>query len=476
MLVRKTVTVLFSDVTEFTVLGERLDPESLRHVMSRYFDEMETVITHHGGTIEKFIGDEVMAVFGVPVVHEDDALRAVRAASDMRDRLEELNTELEARWGVRLLARTAVNTGEVVAGDHRTGSSFVTGDAVVLAKRLEQAADPGEILIGKATYPLVKDAVTAGPLESFSVKGKSEPVSPLRLDQVEAGAPGLARRLDAPLIDRTLELAAIEETFARVEAETDLHLITVFGAPGIGKSRLAAEAVASIGEGARTLSGRCLPYGEGITFWPIVELLRAVGGEPGIAAALEGVEDGDVVAERLRGVLGAASATSSEETFWAIRRFLETLARERSLLVVFEDIHWAEPTFLDLVEYLAGWSRGARILILCLARRDLLDRRPAWANPRENALVLTLDPLSADEADALLEGLGTGSTLTDRTVERISVAAEGNPLFIEQLVAMAVENGGGNGDLRVPPSIHALLAERLDRLDAPSDPWSSARP
>jgi class 3 adenylate cyclase/tetratricopeptide (TPR) repeat protein len=464
MLVRKTVTVLFSDVTEFTVLGERLDPESLRHVMSRYFDEMAAVITHHGGTIEKFIGDEVMAVFGVPVVHEDDALRAVRAAADMRHRLEELNRELEDAWGVRLQARTGVNTGEVVAGDPSTGSGFVTGDTVNLAKRLEQAAGPGEILIGKATYPLVKDAVTAGPLQSFSVKGKRDPVSPLLLEEVEEGAPGLARRLDAPLIDRVLELAAIEETFDRVEAEPALHLVTVLGAAGIGKSRLAAEAVASIGGRGRTLTGRCLPYGEGITFWPIVELLRSAGGEAGISAALEGVEDADLVTERLRGVLGATSAISSEETFWAIRRFLEALARERPLLVVFEDIHWAEPTFLDLIEYLAGWTRRAGILILCLARRELLDMQPTWVSPRENALVITLEPLSSAEAEALLEGLRAESTLTDRAVERISIAAEGNPLFIEQLVAMAVENGGGNGDLHIPPSIHALLSERLDRL------------
>jgi class 3 adenylate cyclase/tetratricopeptide (TPR) repeat protein len=465
VLVRKTVTVLFSDVTEFTVLGERLDPESLRHVMSRYFDEMQAVICHHGGTIEKFIGDEVMAVFGVPLVHEDDALRAVRAAAEMRERLEELNAELEEGWGVRLQARTGVNTGQVVAGDPTSGSGFVTGDTVVLAKRLEQAAGPGEILIGKATYPLVRDAVTAGPLESFSVKGKRDPVSPLRLEEVEEGAPGLVRRLDAPLIDRTLELAALEESFDRAEGTSELQLVTVLGAAGIGKSRLGAELIASVSSRARTLTGRCLPYGEGITFWPIVQILHEAGGERGLSAALEGVEDGELVAERLRGVLGAASsAASTEETFWAIRRFLEALARERPLLVVFEDIHWAEPTFLDLVEYLAGWTRRARILVLCLARRELLDKQPTWLSPRKNALVVPLDPLSAVEGEALLANLSSKSTLTDRAIDRISAAAEGNPLFIEQMVAMAVEGGGSNGDLHIPPSIHALLAERLDRL------------
>jgi class 3 adenylate cyclase/tetratricopeptide (TPR) repeat protein len=464
VLVRKTVTVLFCDVAQFSGMGERLDPESLRQVMSRYFDAMSAVLERHGGTIEKFIGDEVMAVFGVPKIHEDDAVRAVRAAAEMRDRLEELNEELDAGWGVRLKARIGVNTGEVIAGDPSAGSTFVTGDAVNLAKRLEQAAGPGEILIGKATYPLVKDAVTAGPLDTFPVKGKQEPVTSLRLDEVEAGAPGLARDLDAPLIDRLLELAALEEWFDRAEAASGLHLVTILGAAGIGKSRLGAELIASTRTRARALKGRCLPYGEGITFWPIAQILREAGGEEGISAALEGVEDGELMAERLRGVLGAASAGTSEETFWAIRRFLEELARERPLLVVFEDIHWAEATFLDLIEYLAGWSRGAPVLVVCLARRELLEKQPTWLSPRENALVIALDPLSEDEAEELLAGLGAASTLSDRAVERISIAAEGNPLFIEQLVAMAAENGGSNGDLRVPPSIQALLVERLDRL------------
>jgi class 3 adenylate cyclase/tetratricopeptide (TPR) repeat protein len=463
VLVRKTVTVLFCDVASFSGLGERLDPESLRRVMSRYFDEMGAVIERHGGTIEKFIGDEIMAVFGVPRVHEDDALRAVRAAAEMRDRLRGLNEELEAQWGVRLEARMGINTGEVVAGDPSAGSTFVTGDAVTLAKRLEQAADPGQILLGKATYPLVKDAISAGPLESFKVKGKRDPVSPLRLDEVEHGAPGLARRLDAPLVGRAVELATLEDAFARVAAEPGLQLVTVLGSAGIGKTRLAAELVASVGDRGRTLTGRCLPYGEGITFWPLVQLLREAGGEQGIAAALADTEDAEVVAERLRAVLGNASTAGSEETFWAIRRFLEAVARERPLLVVFEDIHWAEPTFLDLLEYLVGWTRRASILVVCLARRELLDRQPAWVGPRANTSLIALDPLSAKEAEALLTGLRDEAALSDDTVERITIAAEGNPLFIEQLVAMAAENGA-EGDLRIPPSIQALLAERLDRL------------
>ena len=465
MLVRKTVTVLFSDVAEFTGLGERLDPESLRRLMSRYFDEMRRVVERHGGTVEKFIGDEIMAVFGVPQVHEDDALRAVRAAAEMREALGPLNDALEQTWGVRLRTRTGVNTGEVVAEDPAAGSSFVTGDAVNLAKRLEQAAGPGEILIGKATYPLVKDAVTAGPLQSFQVKGKSEPVSPLRLDEVEARAPGLLRRLDAPLVDRVLELAALAEAFERAERTRELQLVTVLGAAGIGKSRLVGELVGSIEDRARILKGTCLPYGDGITFWPIVQILRQAGGDEGIARVLAGVEDGGLVAERLSGLLGTAPDASTEETFWAVRRFLEAAARDEPLLVLLEDIHWAEPTLLDLIEYLAGWTRGAPILVVCPARRDLLERHPGWLTPRRNAFVVTLEALAGADVDALLDGLRSEAPLPERALGRIAAAAEGNPLFLEQLVAMASENGGDD-ELAIPPSIQALLAARLDRLSA----------
>jgi class 3 adenylate cyclase/tetratricopeptide (TPR) repeat protein len=465
VLVRKTVTVLFSDVAEFTGLGERLDPESLRRLMSRYFEEMRLVVERHGGTIEKFIGDEIMAVFGVPQLHEDDALRAVRAAAEMRAALDPLNDELEQAWGVRLRTRTGVNTGEVVAEDPAAGSSFVTGDTVNLAKRLEQAARPGEILIGKATYPLVKDAVTAGPLQSFPVKGKGEPVSPLRLDEVEARAPGLLRRLDAPLVDRTLELAALQEGFARAERTRELQLVTVLGPAGIGKSRLVAELAASVRDRARIFNGACLPYGEGITFWPIVQLLRQAGADEGIAEVLAGFEDGELVAERLSSVLGTAPSASTEEMFWAVRRFLEAVARHEPLLVVLEDIHWAEPTLFDLIEYLVGWTRDAPILVVCPARSDLLERQPGWVAPQRNAFVVTLEPLAGTDVDALLEGLRAEAPLPERTLGRIAAAAEGNPLFLEQLVAMASENGG-EGELAVPPSIQALLAERLDRLTA----------
>jgi class 3 adenylate cyclase/tetratricopeptide (TPR) repeat protein len=464
VLVRKTVTILFSDVVTSTELGERLDPESMRLVMSRYFDEMRAVIERHGGTVEKFIGDEVMAVFGIPTVHEDDALRAVRAAAEMRDRLAVLNEELERSWGVRLNARTGVNTGQVVAGDPSAGGTFVTGEPVVLAKRLEQAAAPGQILIGKATYPLVKDAIKGGPLESFRVKGKAQPVSPLRVDEVDVHAPGLTRRLDAPLVGRRAELAWLREGFEEAARGKSCRLLTVLGPAGIGKTRLAGELRETLRGRATWLTGRCLPYGDGITFWPLAQIVREAGGIAAIVAPLEGDNDADVVIELIKGAIGASPAAGgSDERFWAVRRLLQAMAASGPLVVCLEDIHWAERTFLDLIEYLAAWTRDAPLLLLCLARPDLLETEPAWINPRPNASVVVLEPLSEREADSLLDALRGDVTLTKPVRRRIAATSEGNPLFVEQMVAMAAEEE--NGELAVPPSIRALLAERLDRLN-----------
>jgi class 3 adenylate cyclase/predicted ATPase len=464
---RKTVTVLFCDVVHSTALTEDVDPESLRRVMSRYFEVMRAAVERHGGTVEKFSGDEVMAVFGVPVVHEDDPVRAVRAAAEMHERLEELNEELERTWGIRLQIRIGINTGQVVAGDPSSGQTFVTGEPVVLAKRLEQAAAPGDILIGKATYPLVKDAVTVGPRERFPAKGKREQAERRRVDAVDRRAPGLARRLDIPMVGRTDELSLLRHAFDRAVAERGCRLFTILGAAGIGKSRLAAELITSVADRATSVTGRCLPYGEGITFWPLTEIVRDLGGEDGIRTALAVEDDGKLVVELIRGAVGASTeARTSDETFWAIRRLFETLARERPLIVCVEDIHWAEPTFLDLIEYVVGWSRDAPILVLCLARPDVVEERPTWVTPRANADTLSLDPLSTPDVGALLQCLHAETGLTGDERQRIAEAAEGNPLFIEQMAALAGESNG-DGELSIPPSIHALLAERLDRLAGP---------
>jgi class 3 adenylate cyclase len=428
--VRKTVTVLFADVVASTELGERLDPEAVRQVVSRYFAEMAQVIERHGGTVEKFIGDEVMAVFGVPAIHEDDALRAVRAAAAMRNRLEGLNDELEERSGARLEIRIGVNTGEVVAGDPSTGHAFVTGSMVNLAKRIEQAAKPGEILLGDETSRLVRHAVVTTLVGPVTVKGKHDAIVVWRLDEVDASSEAFPRRLDAPLVGRAVELDALRAAYARAIETRRPQLATVLGPAGIGKSRLVWELLEEVAGEAEVRVGRCLPYGEGITFWPVREVLPE-----------ELFED------------------TTEEIFRRVRKQLQEIADARPLVVCFEDVQWGEPTFLDLIQYLAGWMREAPVLFVCLARPDLLERRPDWPTTGADTLALRLGRLSDDEAATMLDHLSARGEIRTRITE----AAEGNPLFVEQMAAMAAEEGS---DVTVPPSIWALLTARLAHLDA----------
>jgi len=435
--VRKTVTVLFADVTGSTALGEQLDPESLRRVMARYFEVARRCLESHGGTVEKFIGDAVMAVFGVPTAHEDDALRALRAASELRDALGALNDELERDYDVSLELRTGVNTGEVVTG---TEERLATGDAVNVAARLEQAAQPGEILIGDDTHRLARGAVEVEAVQPLALKGKSDLVPAHRLLRVIEGAPAFERRLDAPLVGRRDELAALRRAFDRAVLERHCRLVTVLGPPGIGKSRLAHEFEMALAGDATVLSGRCLPYGEGITYWPLVEIFRKGGADEELAAAL--------------------SAGAPEEISWAVRKALARRARERPVALVVEDIHWAEPTLLDLLEHLVDWTRDAPLLLLCLARPDLIDLRPAWGS-RSEAESLTLEPLSPRESNELIDNLLDRLDLASATRARISDMAEGNPLFVEQLLMMLVEGGDPE---HVPATVQALLAARLDSL------------
>ncbi|HET8894814.1 MAG TPA: adenylate/guanylate cyclase domain-containing protein [Gaiellaceae bacterium] len=434
---RKTVTVLFCDLAESTQLGERLDPETLRALLTRWHEAMRNAIERHEGTVEKFIGDAVMAVFGVPHVHEDDALRAVLAAVEMH----------EAVTALGLRVRIGVNTGEVVAG----GETLVMGDAVNTAKRLEEAAQTGEILIGAATRRLVANAAELEPAGEVAARGKSAPVEAWRLLGVLAGRTPYARRLDAPLVGRADELAFLHRELLAAERERACRLVTLYGAAGVGKSRLATELVAGVRDRAAVVSARCLPYGDGITFLPLTELIQSAGGDDAVAAAVASEPDGELILDRIRAV------GSSEETFWATRRLLETLARERPLLVCIEDVHWAEPTFLDLLEYCAAWSSDAAILLLCLARPELLEVRPRWGGA-----ALALEPLTAAESEQLLDELAAEWPVAPGSLAKIADAAEGNPLFLEQMVAMLAEDDA-SGD--VPPTIQALLAARLDRLD-----------
>jgi class 3 adenylate cyclase/tetratricopeptide (TPR) repeat protein len=418
------VTVLFCDLTGSTALGETLDPERLRALLARYFERMKTIVERHGGSVEKFIGDAVMAVFGVPVLHEDDALRAVRAAMEMRDAIPELG----------LQGRIGVMTGEVVTG---TAERLATGDAVNVAARLEAAADPGEVLIGQPTLALVRDAVEVGPVQPLELKGKSEPVPAYRLVSVR-DAP--ERRHEARFVGRRRESAIVREAWERVLAEQRCELVTIIGDAGVGKSRLVAEVLASFD--ATVVRGRCLPYGEGITYWPVVEVLKQLDVLPPDPAAGLAIQS----------LLGESKApTSADEIAWAFRKTLEHAAAQRSLVVVFDDIQWGEETFRDLIEHVALFSSGASILLLCLARPELTEQHAAWP------VTLRLEPLGADDVDELMSER-IPATLRDR----IARAAGGNPLFVEEMLAMAQE---ANGEVIVPPTLQALLAARVDQLD-----------
>jgi class 3 adenylate cyclase/tetratricopeptide (TPR) repeat protein len=481
--VRKTVTIVFSDLKGSTTMGEALDSESLREVMNRYFAEMRRVLEEHGGRVEKYIGDAVMAVFGLPLLHEDDALRAVRAAHGMKRALEALNDELDRRFGVRLANRTGVNTGEVVAGDPAAGQRLVVGDAVNVAARLEQAAPAMEVLLGDLTYRLVRDAVEVEAVEPLELKGKSERVPAFRLVSVGAGE-GYQRRADSPLVGREAELAALRAAFDEAAATGECRLVSPLADAGVGKSRLVEAFTTSLAGEARIGRGRCLPYGKGITFWPLVELVRDAAGidedDPPEAARakLAGLVADDAVVERVSAAVGLSDAQFPvEELFWGARKLVTALAQDRPLVAVFDDVHWAEPTFLDLVEHLTDSIHDAPVLLVCPSRPDVVESREGWADgPR--ARRLRLEPLSPAETERVVEHLlGSVEVAPPEARARIVEASEGNPLFAEQLLAMLVdggylarENGSWHAtrdlsELDVPPTIHALLATRLDHLE-----------
>jgi class 3 adenylate cyclase len=458
---RKTVTIVFADVTGSTALGEQTDPEAMRRIMERYFEEMRSALEKHGGTVEKFIGDAVMAVFGIPQVHEDDALRAVRAAAEMRQRLALLNEEFERERGIAIAVRTGVNTGEVVAGDPSQGQAFATGDAVNVAARLEQAAEPGEILIGPLTHELVRAAVRAEAIDPLELKGKAQATKAWRLAEVLPDIPAFTRRIEAPFIGRERELLALREAYARTRDGALCELVTVTGAPGIGKSRLVRELVMDATGEARTLVGRCLPYGDGITYWPLAEVVRQlVGSDPrsGLEALLTDQPDGGLAAERVAAAIGVMDEQArTEEIFWAVRMLLERLAADGPLILVVDDIHWAEATMLDLLEYVVGFARGP-ILLVCTARLDLHEIRPHW--PRSPAL--ELGALLDADADALIDALLVGASVAPSVRQKTRERAEGNPLFVEQMLAYAAEID--SEEVAVPATIQALLTARLDTL------------
>jgi class 3 adenylate cyclase/tetratricopeptide (TPR) repeat protein len=460
---RKTVTVLFCDVTGSTALGERLDSESLRRVMERYFALAREVLERHGGTVEKFIGDAVMAVFGIPIVHEDDALRAARAAHELREELAVLNVELQREFGTELQVRIGVNTGEVVTSE---GGTLATGDAVNVAARLEQAAAPGDILIGDSTRQLAEGALELEPVPPVDAKGKSESLLAYRLVGVRADAPAFERRFDSPFIGRDGELEQLAQAYARAVRDGSCHLFTVLGPAGIGKSRIVHEFVASTADPI-VLRGRCLAYGEGITYFPLVEILEQIAADDDLGRLVGDDPRGRELLNTVSAAVGLAdeAVVAREDTFRAVRLLLELLAGMRPLILVLDDLHWAAPTLLDLVDHVTDWSREAPILLLCIARPELLDVRPGWGGGKHNATTILLEPLSDTEANTLIDNLLAGGDLSESLRDRIAASAEGNPLFVEQMLALIAQGDGkGNGNVAVPPTIQALLATRLEQL------------
>jgi class 3 adenylate cyclase/tetratricopeptide (TPR) repeat protein len=479
---RKTVTIVFADLVGSTALGERLDAESVRSIVTSYFAAMRSSLEAHGGAVQKFIGDAVVAAFGIPEIHEDDALRAVRAAVGMQAALATLNDDLERRWGVRLQARIGVNTGEVVEGDPSLGEAFATGDTVNVAARLEQVAAPGTVLLGEMTYRLARHAVRAEAVEPLSLKGKAALVKAFHLANVDA-TPAMRAEGRTPLIGRRRELAILHAAFERALAEHGCRVVTVVGEAGVGKSRLTREFLAALADRARVLYGRCLPYGQGITYWPIADAVREAAeiGENDAPAQsrakllslLPDDRDRTATERVVASVLGLEdSPVQAAEIGWALRRLLAALAADRPLVLVLDDLQWAEERLLDLVEELAQRRMGRPVLLICLARPELGEARARLVANRGPVTTVTLEPLSDRDSEELAAEMLAAAGMPAVSAARVVSAAQGNPLFLEELVAMLAEDGPrvsdadavDLADVIIPPTIDALLRARLDRL------------
>jgi class 3 adenylate cyclase/tetratricopeptide (TPR) repeat protein len=483
---RKVVTVLFADLVGSTSRAERLDPEDVRGLLSPYFASVRGEVERFGGTIEKFIGDAVVAIFGAPVAHEDDPERAVRTAFAMREAVGELNDGSD----VDLHLRIGVNTGEAVVslGAIETGVGIVTGDVVNTCQRLETAAPVDGILVGESTYRATAGAFEyreAGPVPA---KGKSRPVPAWEaLSAREA-----AERPATPLVGRWQELSQLLDALVRVREERTPQLVSLVGVPGIGKTRLARELVNAVdlepafGE---WLSGRCLPYGDGVSFAALAEMARSEAGilsndsaEEAVAklhaavASLPGQIDAAWLESHLRPLvgLGADPVERREESFAAWRRYFEALAERQPLLLVFEDLHWADPAVLDFVDYLVDWASGVPLLVLCTARPELLERRPGWGGGKRNAITISLAPLSNDETGELVSALLGRGELPAEIAGPLLARSGGNPLYAEEYVRMLVERGSlveQNGawrlaapDLPLPETVQGTIAARVDGL------------
>src|SRR5215217_1828765 len=454
---RKLATVLFVDLVDSTGLVTGADPEVVRRRVQNYFERVSRCVTAHGGIVEKFAGDAVMAAFGIPQAHEDDAERAIRAGLSILDEVHEL--ELEARIGVE--------SGEVVADD--SDSTFATGEAVTIAARLEQSAEPGQLLIGPAAHRLTLGRVEVDDVGPVDLKGLGDRVWTWSVLGASA-APERPQTQQAPLVGRDAELELLQNTYDRALRDRRAHLFTIYGEPGVGKSRLAHEFSQSL-EGATVLSGRSLPYGEGVTYWPLAEMVKCAAGivdDDPLDIAIEKLRsfcEDEVVADLLglaSGVLEAVQAErSQQEIAWAGREWAQRLAQEQPLVLIFEDIHWAEEPLLELIEHLVTWVREAPLLVITLARPELLDIRPGWGGGRVRATSIELEPLAPSESEALVDALDGSLSGAER--QEVLAKTEGNPLYLEETVRMLTEEGADRIG-RIPDTLQALIAARIDRL------------
>lgn len=460
---RKLATVLFVDLVDSTSLVAGADPEVARRRVTQFFDAVSHCVTTHGGIVEKFAGDAVLAAFGIPLAHEDDAERAVRAALAMLDSIHELGLD----------ARVGVESGEVVVDE--SDSTFATGEAVTLAARLQQAAGAGDVLIGPHAYRLTTGRVRTEDVGPLDVKGFGDRIWTWRAEAVLDGAP--KRSVAAtPLVGREAELELLENTYERAVRNRRAHLFTVYGDPGVGKSRLAREFVEGL-EGATVLGGRALPYGESVTYWPLAEMVKSAAGitdDDPLEVAVEKLREScenEAIADLLglaSGVLEAVKGErSQQEIAWAAREWVERMAHDQPLVLVFEDIHWAEDSLLDLIEHLAEWVRDAPLLIISLARAELLDVRPGWGGGRLRATAIELEPLGREESEELIELLASDVEIDPEAKEALLAKTEGNPLFVEETVRMLGECEGrplSEFTDRIPDTLQALIAARIDRL------------
>ena len=465
--VRKTVTVLFCDLANSTELSERFDAEVVHDLMTRYFTLMHDCLVSHGGMVEKFIGDAVMAVFGIPVVREDDPLRAVLAAVDMHAALGQVNDQMAYLGNLRVGIRIGINTGEVMTTEQPAGAQVLaTGSTVNLAARLEQHAGQGEVLLGPRTYRAIAAAVETTPVGPLRLKGIREQIVAHRLVDVHPGSQPLSRRLDAPLVGRIAELRALDHILDRGVREQSCVLLRLFGDPGVGKSRLAAEYERLVRQRDGVVAaGRCRAYGEGPSLLPLADALRklvdvavddgAPAAEPDTARAIAALRAGI-----LRDGAPGADVT---EVAWAASRLIESAGRRRPVLLVFDDLHWADPMLLETIRQVSGQIQQAAVIILCIARTDFVAQWPGWADDVANVTTQLLRPLSAEDTRTLVGMLSDVSAHDLATSEKIVARAEGNPLFAEQLVAI-LEDGADPGTL--PPTVSQLIAARLDLLDA----------